>query len=132
MTSEIFLQSLPENDNKTYFVDVFTSQSVLQYETHDILEALFVCSQYVRPAQMISLYAYDNDPLSNRLINNILSHVTESKGENIRCYNSTGHYHGPYYRHSSFNQSVPVHAGSAGNPRPHKELKQPYSYRFYN
>lgn len=132
MTSEKFLQSLPENDSKTYFVDVFTSQSVLQYETQDILEALFVCSQYVRPAQMISLYAYDKDPLSNRLINNILSHVTESKGENVRCYNTTGHYIGPYNRYSCISQSVPILSTPAGNPRLYKEFKQPYSYRLYN
>ena len=50
---------IPPNDpDRMYYVDVYTGQSILCYETPDIVEALNVCCQFVHPAQVVSFYSY--------------------------------------------------------------------------
>lgn len=58
---------VPES-GRMYYVDVYTGQSVLCYESPEILTAISILSQFVHPAQCISFYSYKSDPLPNRNI----------------------------------------------------------------
>lgn len=47
-------------------MDVYTGQSILEYETEDIIKALNVVCQFIHPSQCISIYSYKGkSPLNN-------------------------------------------------------------------
>ena len=45
-----------------YFVDVYTSQSVLYFEFETLDSALAVVDSFIVPAQVISIYSYRDNP----------------------------------------------------------------------
>ena len=67
-TSQIDAYLPARQDGRLYYIDVYTGQSVLCYETPEIISALAVVSTFLHPAQCISVYSYKQDPLTNRAI----------------------------------------------------------------
>lgn len=65
-TSDLDVYLPARQDGRLYYVDVYTGQSVLCYETPEIISALAVISTFLHPAQCISVYSYKQDPLINR------------------------------------------------------------------
>lgn len=52
---------IPE-PSRSYYVDVYTGQSIISYESDEILSALAIVAQFAHPAQCISFYSYKNTP----------------------------------------------------------------------
>lgn len=52
--------------SRMYYVDVYTGQSILSYESPEILNALSIVAQFAHPAQCISFYSYKQDPYKIR------------------------------------------------------------------
>lgn len=62
-----FANSIPiPEPERSYYVDVYTGQSILFYESPDILSALAIVAQFAHPAQVISFYSYKQDPFKYR------------------------------------------------------------------
>ena len=47
---------------RKYYCDVYTGQSIVCFESHSLDSILTVASQFIVPAQVISLYSYKTNP----------------------------------------------------------------------
>lgn len=53
---------------RKYYADIYTGQSIVSYESHDIDSVLMVVSKCVVSAQVISVYSYINSPYNDKTI----------------------------------------------------------------
>ena len=51
---------------RMYYADVYTGATILEYKAETLDSILFVVSQFIEPAQVISVYSYKQDPYNFR------------------------------------------------------------------
>lgn len=65
-----FSQEVPDNhpakQMRMYYADVYTGANILEYKAESLDSILFVVSQFIEPAQVISVYSYKYDPYNFR------------------------------------------------------------------
>lgn len=54
--------SHPAVKMRKYYADVYTSRSIVCFESHDLDSLLMICKELIVPAQVISLYSYVDNP----------------------------------------------------------------------
>lgn len=52
----------PAMQMRKYYCDVYTGQSIVCFESHDLDSILVVAAKFIEPAQVISLYSYKVNP----------------------------------------------------------------------
>ena len=58
--------SHPARQMRQYYADVYTGSTILEYKAESLDSILFVVSQFIEPAQVISVYSYKHDPYNFR------------------------------------------------------------------
>lgn len=56
----------PAIQMRKYYADVYTGSSIISYESESIDSILVVVSEFIRPAQVISVYSYVDSPYKHR------------------------------------------------------------------
>lgn len=56
----------PAKQMRMYYADVYTGANILEYKAESLDSILFVVSQFIEPAQVISVYSYKYDPYNFR------------------------------------------------------------------
>lgn len=69
----------PARQMRKYYADVYTGASILEYQAESLDSILFVVSQFIEPAQVISVYSYKSDPYKYRNVYGI-NHQSSSGG----------------------------------------------------
>ena len=63
----------PAMQMRKYYADIYTGQSIVCFETHSLDSVLALVSQFIVPAQVISVYSYIQNPYNDeRLFSQIL------------------------------------------------------------
>ena len=60
--------SHPAMQMRKYYADIYTGQTIVSYESHDLDSVLMVVAKCVIAAQVISVYSYINSPYNNERI----------------------------------------------------------------
>lgn len=55
----------PAMQMRKYYADIYTGQSIVCFETHSLDSVLALVSQFILPAQVISVYSYVNNPYND-------------------------------------------------------------------
>lgn len=55
----------PAMQMRKYYADIYTGQSIVCFETHSLDSVLALVSQFIVPAQVISVYSYTQNPYND-------------------------------------------------------------------
>ena len=64
--------SHPAMQMRKYYADIYTGQTIVSYESHDLDSVLMVVAKCVIAAQVISVYSYLNSPYLERVFKTTL------------------------------------------------------------
>lgn len=68
--------SHPAMQMRKYYADIYTGQTIVSYESHDLDSVLMVVSRCVIAAQVISVYSYINSPYNERVFSQTLEEAS--------------------------------------------------------
>lgn len=90
----------PAMQMRKYYCDVYTGQSIVCFESHNLDSILVVASKFIVPAQVISLYSYTQNPYNHE---GIFKETLEEARYNLAshplpCFGKKGRKPIYYYR----------------------------------